>query len=144
VGGLAPALRGGATSVLPAALCGAVLAALLGCTDRGVIGKPAALECEPACAADQRCDRALGMCIACGDDCETPVDAGRDACEGSDDEPCDADAAVCAEGGCSECEDDDDCDGEGSRECQDGRCVETGDDEEADDEEEGDGLPDAS
>jgi hypothetical protein len=125
---------------LVAALCGAVLAALLGCEDNGVVGEePAALECEPACAADESCDRDRGTCIPCGDDCEQPVDAGPDACDGSDDESCDDDAPMCADGGCSQCEEDDDCDGEGSRECQNGLCVQTEDNEE--EEEEDDELP---
>jgi hypothetical protein len=109
-------------------LCGALLAALLGCKSEGVLGEEqAALECEPACSPIERCDRQLGMCVACGDDCEGPVDAG--AVE---------DASMCGEGGC--CEEDNDCDGEGNRECQNGRCVETDDDDEEEDEE--DELPD--
>jgi hypothetical protein len=113
-------------ATLPAALCGALLAALLGCRDKGVLGDElAAPACEPACAPDERCER--GTCIACGEDCEGPVDAGEDACDGGDDEQCGE--------GASECEEDNDCDGSGDRECQDGRCVVTDDDEEEEEEE---------
>lgn len=133
----------------------ALLAAWLGCTDKGVVGEmPAPVRCEPACAADERCER--GTCVACGDDCAPPPSPPADAggCDGAactscnDDDQCESDAPMCVDGRCSQCEEDDDCDGEGERACEDGRCVEVDEDHEASSGDDGSGdddeLPDDS
>ena len=137
---------------LRAALCGWLLAALPGCTDKGRIGDaPAAIVCDPACQAGERCDPELGACTTCADGmpCELPADAGDcqgdDCAQCEDDDECGDDAPVCVDGRCSQCEEDGDCDGEGERECQEGRCVVVEDDEEDDgageESEGGDELP---
>jgi len=127
------------------ALCCALLAALLGCKDKGLIGdRLTAAACEPACAADERCDLELRMCMPC-DDCDAPADAGEcddaSCARCSDDEQCDEEAPLCIDNRC-QCQEDSDCNGEGERECQAGRCVEVNDDEEEESAGDDDELPD--
>jgi hypothetical protein len=126
------------------ALCAALLLALIGCRDEGVIGtversadagtSPTELCRNVECPADERCDEERGACVACGDGddddedgCDTPADAGEctgnDCAQCDDDDQCADDLPFCDDGRCVQCEENGDCDGPGDLECRDGRCV---------------------
>lgn len=72
------------------ALLGLLLAAALGCTDRGIVGDGAALRCAASCGTGEQCDQSVGQCVPCaaGSSCagagSQPGDGGKSGDDGSD------------------------------------------------------------
>jgi hypothetical protein len=96
------------------------LLASFACTDDGYVG---AVLCEPACDADEICDRASGACVECEEE---------QGCEVADEcDDCRADDAVCIARLCQACVIDADCSGAEER-CIQNVCLELDDDSDDD------------